>query len=123
MEKRTDADMETVLNVVDGTPSATPTDLARVFGWTFGSKAEPNVNRVKRNLARLLKDKLVRETMGKWRATEAGQRELNAIDAAKAAAPKPMFPTPPTLGYRSKGSAAPQRQNIANGISRRAGTL
>jgi len=98
MEKRTDADMETVLNVVHGTPSATPTDLARVLGWTFGSKAEPNVNRVKRNLARLLKDKLVRETMGKWRATEAGQRELNAIDAARAAAPKPMFPLPPTFG-------------------------
>jgi AAA domain len=98
MEKRTDADMETVLNVVHSTPSATPTDLARVLGWTFGSKAEPNVNRVKRNLARLLKDKLVRETMGKWRATEAGQRELNAIDAAKAAAPKPMFPLPPIFG-------------------------
>lgn len=98
MEKRTDADTETVLNAVHSTPSATPTDLARVLGWTFGSKAEPNVNRVKRNLARLLKDKLVRETMGKWRATEAGQRELNAIDAAKAAAPKPMFPLPPTFG-------------------------
>jgi hypothetical protein len=92
MEKRTDADTETVLNAVHSTPSATPTDLARVLGWTFGSKAEPNVNRVKRNLTRLLKDKLVRETMGKWRATEAGQRELNAIDAAKAAVPKPMFP-------------------------------
>jgi AAA domain len=98
MEKRTDADTETVLNAVHSTPSATPTDLARVLGWTFGSKAEPNVNRVKRNLARLLKDKLVRETMGKWRATEAGQRELNAIDAAKAAVPKPMFPLPPTFG-------------------------
>jgi hypothetical protein len=72
MEKRTDADMGTVLNVIHGTPCATPTDLARTLGWTFGSKAEPNVNRVKRNLARLLKDKLVRETMGKWRATEAG---------------------------------------------------
>jgi hypothetical protein len=91
MEKRTDADMETVLNAVHSTPSATPTDLARVLGWAFGAKSEPNVNRVKRNLARLLKDKLVRETMGKWRATEAGQRELNAMDAAKAAS----FATPP----------------------------
>jgi hypothetical protein len=100
MEKRTDADTETVLNAVHSTPSATPTDLARVLGWTFGSKAEPNVNRVKRNLTRLLKDKLVRETMGKWRATEAGQRELNAIDAAKAAslATRPMPPLPPTFG-------------------------
>jgi AAA domain len=100
MEKRTDADTETVLNAVHSTPSATPTDLARVLGWTFGSKADPNVNRVKRNLARLLKDKLVRETLGKWRATEAGQRELNAIDAAKAAslATRPMPPLPPTFG-------------------------
>src|SRR5258706_15172381 len=78
--------------------SATPTDLARVLEWTFGLKSEPNVNRVKRNRARLLKDKLVRETMGKWRTTEAGQRELNAIDVARAAAPKPMFPLPPTCG-------------------------
>jgi hypothetical protein len=98
LEKRTDADMETVLAAVDRTPSATPTDLARSLGWTFGPKAEPNVNRVKRNLVRLAKDKMVRETMGKWRATEAGQRELNAIDVAKAAAPKPTFPAPPTFG-------------------------
>jgi hypothetical protein len=88
--------METILNAVHSTPSATPTDLARVPGWTFGLKAEPNVNRV--NLARLSKDKLVRETMGKWRATEAEQRELNSIDAAKMAAPKPMFPLPSTFG-------------------------
>jgi hypothetical protein len=94
MEKRTDADMEIVLAAVDRTPSATPTDLARVLGWTFGPKTEPNVNRVKRNLARLLKDKLVRETMGKWRITEAGQRELNARDVAKAAIPKPALPLP-----------------------------
>jgi hypothetical protein len=32
--------------------------------------------------------------------TEDGQRELNAIDAAKVAAPKPMFPLPPTLEPR-----------------------
>jgi hypothetical protein len=64
MVKRIDHDMETVLNAVRNTPSATPTDLARVLEWTFGPKSEPDVNRVKRNLARLQKDKLVRETMG-----------------------------------------------------------
>jgi AAA domain-containing protein len=94
LEKRTDADMETVLAAVDRTPSATPTDLARALGWTFGLKAEPNVNRVKRNLTRLQKDKLVKETLGKWRTTSAGEKELNAIDKARAAAPKPMFPVP-----------------------------
>jgi hypothetical protein len=65
MEKRIDHDMETVLNAVQNIPSATPTDLARVLEWTFGPKSESDVNRVKRNLARLQKDKLVRETMGK----------------------------------------------------------
>jgi hypothetical protein len=98
LEKRTDLDMETVLATVDRTPSATPTDLARALGWTFGVKGEPNVNRVKRNLSRLLKDKLVKETIGKWRTTPAGEKELNAIDSARAAAPKPMFPTPMTFG-------------------------
>jgi hypothetical protein len=98
LEKRTDADAETVLAAVDRTPSATPTDLARTLGWTFGPKAEPNVNRVKRNLSRLLKDKLVKETLGKWRTTPAGEKELNAIDTARAAAPKPMFPLPTTFG-------------------------
>jgi AAA domain len=98
LEKRADLDMETVLAAVDRTRSATPTDLARSLGWTFGPKAEPNVNRVKRNLSRLLKDKLVKETIGKWRTTPAGEKELNAIDVARAAAPKPMFPLPPTFG-------------------------
>jgi hypothetical protein len=92
LEKRTDADMETVLVAVDRTPSATTTDLARALGWTFGPKAEPNVNRVKRNLTRLGKDKLVKETLGKWRTTPTGEKELNAMDTARAAVPKPMFP-------------------------------
>lgn len=65
MEKRIDHDMEIVLNAVQNAPSAVPTDLARVLEWTVGPKSEPDVNRVKRNLARLQKDKLVRETMGK----------------------------------------------------------
>jgi hypothetical protein len=92
LEKRTDADIETVLTAIDRTPSSTRTDLARSLGWTFGLKAEPNVNRVKRNFTRLLKDKLVKETMGKWRTTPAGEKELNAMDTARAAVPKPMFP-------------------------------
>jgi AAA domain len=85
MEKRTDADMEAVLAAVYRTPSATPTDLARLLGWNFGPKAHPNVNRVKRNLDRLSNDKLVREVMGKWRIMPAGEKELNAIDLVKAA--------------------------------------
>jgi hypothetical protein len=85
MEKRTDADMEAVLAAVDRTPSATPSDWAWLLDWTFGPKAQPNFNRVKRNLARLSKDKLVREVMGKWRVTPAGEKELNAIDLAYAA--------------------------------------
>jgi hypothetical protein len=95
MERRTDADMETVLAAVDRTPSATPSDLARLLGWTFGPKAAPNLNRVKRNLARLSKDKLVREVMGKWRITPAGEKELNAIDLAKAAGLATPPPAPP----------------------------
>ncbi|MGC2776830.1 MAG: AAA family ATPase [Bradyrhizobium sp.] len=93
LEKRSDADMALVLDAAHRTPSTTPTELARVLGWTFGTKAEPNVNRVKRGLARLAKDKLVKETMGKWRATEAGQRELNAIELAKANRPLPPMPS------------------------------
>jgi hypothetical protein len=95
MERRTDADMETVLAAVDRTPSATPSDLARLLDWTFGPKAAPNLNRVKRNLARLSKDKLVREVMGKWRITPAGEKELNAIDLAKAAGLATPPPAPP----------------------------
>jgi hypothetical protein len=95
MEKRTDADMETVLAAVYRTPSATPTELARLLGWGFGAKAEPNVNKVKRNLARLVDDKLVRETLGKWRVTPAGEKELNAIDTAKAAKFRALPPLPP----------------------------
>jgi len=91
MEKRTDADMQSMLSAVDRTPSATPSELARLLGWTFGPKAQLNVNRAKRNLDRLSKDKLVREVMGKWRVTPAGEKELNAIDTAKA---WPM-PAPP----------------------------
>jgi AAA domain-containing protein len=94
MEKRTDADMETVLAAVYRTPSATPTELARLLGWNFGPKAEPNVNKVKRNLARLVDDKLVRETLGKWRVTPAGEKELNAIDMARTASPPPLPPLP-----------------------------
>jgi hypothetical protein len=96
MEKRTDADMQLVLNAVHATLSASPSDLARILAWTYGAKSEPHVNRVRRNLDRLAKDKLVREVMGKWRATEAGQRELNAIDAARAALPRPPAPLPRT---------------------------
>ncbi len=95
MEKRTDADMETVLAIVHSRPGATPSDLARILGWTFGPKAAPNVNRVKRNLARLAADKLVKEIMGKWRATSTGEKELNAIDTAKAASMVPPLPPLP----------------------------
>jgi endonuclease YncB( thermonuclease family) len=44
---------------------------------------------------------------GKWRATEAGQRELNAMDAAKAAslATQPMPPLPPTFRLPGSGAA------------------
>jgi hypothetical protein len=96
LEKRTDIDMQAVLNVVHSAPSATPSDLARLLGWTFGPKAQPNVNKVKRNLDRLAKDKLVREIMGKWRVTLAGEKELNAIDTAKAVslANLPLPPLP-----------------------------
>jgi hypothetical protein len=38
---------------------------------------------VKRNLIRLGKDKLVKETLGKWRTTPAGEKELNAMDTAR----------------------------------------
>jgi hypothetical protein len=94
MEKRTDADMIAALNALCSTPGATPTDLARVLGWTFGPKGEPNANRVKRNLEKLAKQKLAKETVGRWKTTSAGQQALNDIDNAKPAEPRPMFPMP-----------------------------
>nr|WP_316178263.1 MULTISPECIES: AAA family ATPase [unclassified Bradyrhizobium] len=93
MEKRADADMELLLDAVHRMPSATPTDLARALNWTFGARAEPNSNRVKRNLTRLASDKLVKETLGKWRVTEAGQKELNAIELARTNRPLPPMPS------------------------------
>jgi hypothetical protein len=99
MEKRTDADTIAVLNALCNAPGATPTDLARVLGWTFGLKGEPNVNRVKRNLEKLAKQKLAKETVGRWKTTSAGQQALNDIDNAKPVEPRPMFPMslPPTF--------------------------
>jgi hypothetical protein len=47
-EARTDRDTETVLRAVSGTPGATPTDLARSLGRTYGPKAEPNNVKVSR---------------------------------------------------------------------------
>ena len=80
LEKRSDADLTMLLRTVCDKPAATPSDLARLLGWTYGAKSEPHVNRITRSLARLAKDGLVKEALGKWRATPAGQRELNAID-------------------------------------------
>jgi hypothetical protein len=94
METRTDRDAEATLAAVNRTPMATATDLARVLGWTFGTKSEPNVNRVKRNLARLEKDKLVSERLGKWRTTQNGEKELNAMDLARVNPQPPPFPMP-----------------------------
>jgi hypothetical protein len=93
LEKRADIDMQSVLNAVHTNPSATPTNLARSLGWTFGPKEQPNVNRAKRILNLLSKDKLVRQVMGKWRITPAGEKELNAIDRARpASTPLPPLP-------------------------------
>ncbi len=96
MEKRSDADLTILLRTVCDKPAATPSDLARHLGWTYGAKAEPHVNRVTRNLARLAKDGLVKEAIGKWRPTPAGQRELNAIDLQRleSAVSPPAFPRP-----------------------------
>lgn len=94
MEKRTDTDTIAVLNAVCNAPGGTPTDFARLLDWTYGAKREPNVKRVKANLDRLEKEKLVRETVGRWKTTAAGQQALNDIDNAKPVEPKPMFPLP-----------------------------
>jgi len=95
IETRADSDTIAVLNAVCSAPGCTPTDIARSLGWTFGSKADPNVNRVKRNLKRLADDKAVKETLGRWKATSTGQQALNDADRAKAVQPRPMFPMPP----------------------------
>jgi hypothetical protein len=99
MEKRSDADVVTLLKTVCDSPAGTPSDLARILGWTYGAKAEPHINRVNRSLAQLAKDGLVKETMRKWRATPAGQRELNAIDLQreKSLVSPPAFPTQKNL--------------------------
>jgi hypothetical protein len=77
MERRTDSDTLAVLDACCNTPNSTLTDLARSLGWTFGPKAEPNVNKVKRNLEKLVKQKLVKETVGRWKATPAGQQRMS----------------------------------------------
>lgn len=87
MESRSDQDMERVLSAVFTTPAATPATLARALGWTYGAKADLNVNKVSRNLDKLAKQKLVVERIGIWRATPLGEKELNAIDTRNAAPP------------------------------------
>lgn len=94
MEKRSDADTASVLRAVCDKPGLTPTDYARALGWTYGPKNEANNVKVSRVLKRLLKEKLVVERLGTWRTTPAGDKELNALDLARAATPVPPFPLP-----------------------------
>lgn len=94
MERRADGDALVVLNALCNVPASTPTDLARALGWVYGTRQEPNVNRVKRYLDRLLKDKAVKETLGRWKATATGQQALNDADRASEQQPKPVFPLP-----------------------------
>ena len=96
MEKRGDADVERVLSALDKAPSTgfTPTDIARLFDWTYGNKGEPHSVKAGRILKRLLRDKLAKEAIGKWRLTPAGQKYLNDADRAKAASLPPAPPMP-----------------------------
>jgi hypothetical protein len=84
LERKTDDDMATVLKAVCDHPPGTPSDLARILKWTYGAKSELHSNRVTRNLSRLAKDGLVKDAMGRWRATPTGQKEMNSIETERA---------------------------------------
>ncbi|WP_164936567.1 AAA family ATPase [Bradyrhizobium nanningense] len=94
VEKGADHDNERVLRAVSDRQGSSPTDLAKVLDWTYGANAAPNQTKVARVLKRLLKEKLVIERLGAWRTTQTGDRELNAIDAKRAAMPMPAIPLP-----------------------------
>ncbi|MHB0768176.1 AAA family ATPase [Bradyrhizobium sp. 1.29L] len=94
VEKGADHDNERVLRAVSDKQGSSPTDLAKVLGWTYGVNAAPNQTKVARVLKRLLKEKLVVERLGAWRTTHTGDRELNAIDAKRATMPVPPIPLP-----------------------------
>jgi hypothetical protein len=96
-EARNDMDSIAVLRVVCDGPQAgsTPTDIAKALRWTYGKQSEPNRKRVNAKLANLADDKMVKEAMGRWKATAAGQRAINDIEMSKPAAPaNPIFPMP-----------------------------
>lgn len=97
MEKGADQDNERVLRAVSDRQGSSPTDLAKVLGWTYGANAAPNQTKVARVLKRLLKEKLVVERLGAWRTTQIGDRELNAIDAKRLTVAAP--PIPSSRGY------------------------
>lgn len=84
----------TLLHAVFDHPGSNATELARHLHWTYGKAAEPNVNKVNRLIAGLVTQKLVRETMGRWKTTPKGQEALNDADSAASRAPRPMFPIP-----------------------------
>jgi len=96
-EARNDMDSIAVLRVVCDGPVAgsTPTDIAKALRWTYGKQSEPNRKRVNAKLAGLAGDKLVKETLGRWKATSAGQKSINDVEMTKPEqAANPMFPMP-----------------------------
>ncbi len=84
----------TLLHAVFDHPASNATELARHLNWTYGKAAEPHKNKVNRLMESLVAQKLVRETMGRWKITSKGQEALNDADTAAARAPRPMFPIP-----------------------------
>jgi hypothetical protein len=71
-----------VQRAVSNTPGATPTDLARSIGWTYGPKGRRTPCEPSASFDRLEK-KLLVERLGRWRTTQTGDKELSAIDMAR----------------------------------------
>jgi hypothetical protein len=100
MDIRAGADTEAMLAAVCSAPASRATDLAKALGWTYGAKREPNVNKANRALKLLANDKLAVDKLGYWKATAAGEKCLNEMDAKRAGklTPdlQPAFPLPRT---------------------------
>jgi hypothetical protein len=97
-ESRAGADTEAMLAAICNAPGTRATDLARTLGWIYGAKAYVNVNKANRALKTLAKDKLAVDMLGTWKATPAGEKYLNELDAKRTSPTytnlRPVFPLP-----------------------------
>ena len=73
------SDTDTLLKAMLDNPGASMSTLARAAGWTIAGSGQPHKSKVSRTMIRLQRQKLVEARRGKWRLTEAGQKQAEAL--------------------------------------------